>query len=85
MTGPAGAGPDAATPGAAFDTVILAGGSAARMGGADKPGIAVGRTAMLVLVAQAAAAAGTRRLIVVGPPRAGAVGDAMAELGAVVV
>jgi molybdopterin-guanine dinucleotide biosynthesis protein A len=85
VTGTAGAGPDAAIPGAAFDTVILAGGSAARMGGADKPGIAVGRTAMLVLVAQAAAAAGTTRLIVVGPPRAGAVGDALAELGAVVV
>ena len=62
-----------AGPAADFDTVILAGGSAARMAGADKPALAVGGTPMLVSVAQAAAAAGTQQLIVVGPRRPGAV------------
>jgi molybdenum cofactor guanylyltransferase len=71
-----------AGPAPAFDTVILAGGGAARMGGADKPGLAVGARPMLVSVAQAAAAAGTSRLIVVGPPRAGAVQDGLAALAA---
>lgn len=66
----------------AFDTVILAGGGASRMGGADKPGLAVGATPMLVLVAQAAAAAGTSRLIPVGPMRAGPVRDGLARLAA---
>jgi molybdopterin-guanine dinucleotide biosynthesis protein A len=66
----------------AFDTVILAGGSASRMGGADKPGMAVGATPMLVLVAQAAAAAGTNRLIPVGPMRTGVVRDGLARLAA---
>lgn len=63
-----------------FDTVILAGGGSARMGGADKAALAVGGTPMLVSVAQAAAAAGTSRLIVVGPGRAGPVHDALAAL-----
>ena len=65
-----------------FDTVILAGGSAARMAGADKPGLAVGGTAMLVSVAQAAVSAGTRRLIIVGPQRAGTVQDSLARAAA---
>ncbi len=65
-----------------FDTVILAGGGASRMGGADKPGLVVGGTPMLVSVAQAAAAAGTSRLIVVGPLRSGAVQDALTALAA---
>jgi molybdenum cofactor guanylyltransferase len=64
-----------------FDTVILAGGGSTRMGGADKPGLAVGGTPMLVSVAQAAAGAGTSRLIVVGPGRAGVVRDGLAALG----
>ena len=63
-----------------FDTVILAGGGAARMGGADKPGLAVSGMPMLVSVAQAAAAAGTKRLIIVGPPRPGAVQAGLAVL-----
>ena len=65
-----------------FDAVILAGGGAARMSGADKPGLVVGGTPMLVSVAQAAAAAGASRLIVVGPARAGAVQDSLRELAA---
>lgn len=72
-------------PASQFDTVILAGGDAVRMGGADKPVLTVGGTAMVVSVARAAAAAGTRRLIVVGPARGGAVGDGLSSAGAVVV
>ncbi len=63
-----------------FDTVVLAGGVAARMNGADKPGLDVGGDPMLVLVARAAAAAGTGKLIVVGPERGGAVGRGLAEV-----
>src|SRR5215472_2068574 len=58
-----------------FDAVILAGGKAARMAGVDKPGLSVGGTAMLVLVARAAAVAGAKRLVIVGPDRPGAVRD----------
>jgi molybdenum cofactor guanylyltransferase len=61
-----------------FDTIILAGGRAVRMAGADKPALAVGETSMLVSVARAATAAGTGRLIIVGPRREGAVLDALA-------
>jgi molybdopterin-guanine dinucleotide biosynthesis protein A len=63
-----------------FDTVVLAGGMAARMNGADKPGLDVGGDPMLVLVARAGAAAGTAKLIVVGPERGGAVGRGLAEV-----
>jgi molybdenum cofactor guanylyltransferase len=76
------AGPPAEFHTADFDTVILAGGRAARMGGADKPALPVGDTPMLVLVAQAAAAGGTRQLIVVGPPRPGAVQAGLETLAA---
>jgi len=65
-----------------FDTLILAGGRASRMGGVDKAGLAVSATPMLVSVAQAAAAAGASRLIIVGPTRAGAVHDGVATLAA---
>jgi molybdopterin-guanine dinucleotide biosynthesis protein A len=65
-----------------FDTVVLAGGRASRMGGVDKAGLTVGAAPMLVSVAQAAAAAGTSRLIVVGPARTGSVGDGLAALAA---
>jgi molybdopterin-guanine dinucleotide biosynthesis protein A len=61
-----------------FDAVILAGGRAARMDGADKPGLEVGGRPMLVSVAAAAAAAGAARLVVVGPERGGAVGRGLA-------
>ena len=63
-----------------FDTVILAGGHASRMGGVDKPGLAVGGLPMLVLVARVAADAGTRQLIVVGPERHGAVGRGLSDV-----
>jgi len=63
-----------------LDAVILAGGAAARMGGADKPALEVGGQAMLVTVARAAVAAGARRLVVVGPERTGALGRALANL-----
>jgi molybdenum cofactor guanylyltransferase len=62
--------------------VVLAGGLAARMNGADKPGLQVGGAAMLVAVARAAAQAGCRRLIVVGPERGGAVADGLAAAAA---
>jgi len=67
---------------AGFDTVVLAGGRAARMAGADKPGLEVGGTAMVVWVARAAAAAGTGRIVVVGPDRPGAVQAALAAAAA---
>ena len=52
---------------AGFDAVILAGGRARRMGGADKP---AARVAGRPLIGGAAAAvAGAARLVVVGPPR----------------
>jgi CTP:molybdopterin cytidylyltransferase MocA len=71
-----------ARPAPEFNAVILAGGSAARMGGADKPGLIVGGTPLLVSVAQAAAAAGAARLIIVGPPRPGDVTASLSALAA---
>jgi molybdenum cofactor guanylyltransferase len=65
-----------------FDAVILAGGQAARMHGADKPSLEVGSVPLLVLVARAAAAAGARRVVVVGPVRGGAAGRGLAAVGA---
>src|SRR5580698_4358011 len=65
-----------------FDVVILAGGQAARMNGADKPSLEVGGVPLLVLVARAAAAAGARQVIVVGPERGGAVGPGLAAVAA---
>ena len=52
-----------------FDAVILAGGRARRLGGADKPGLMIGTTTMAAAVAAAAAAAGARSVVLVGPPR----------------
>jgi molybdenum cofactor guanylyltransferase len=71
-----GAEPD----GGGFDTVVLAGGRAARLNGADKPSLEVGGTPLLVLVARAAAGAGTLRLIIVGPKRTGTVRAGLAAL-----
>ncbi|WP_460366516.1 NTP transferase domain-containing protein, partial [Actinocorallia lasiicapitis] len=45
--------------------MILSGGSATRLGGADKPGAVVGGLPLIVRVARAVTGAG--RLIVVGP------------------
>jgi molybdopterin-guanine dinucleotide biosynthesis protein A len=61
----------------AFDAVVLAGGKAARMDGADKPGLEVGGTAMVVSVAAATAAAGAGRLVIVGPARPGRVQEGL--------
>jgi molybdopterin-guanine dinucleotide biosynthesis protein A len=52
------------------------------MDGADKPGLEVGGRPLLVSVAHAAAVAGTRRLVIVGPPRPGAVQAGLAALAA---
>ncbi len=71
-----------AGPAPPFDAIVLAGGSAVRMGGADKPGMVVGDTPLLMSAARAAAGAGTSRLIIVGPPRPGPVQAALAALAA---
>jgi molybdopterin-guanine dinucleotide biosynthesis protein A len=52
---------------ASYDAVVLAGGAARRLGGADKPGTHVGGRPLIVWVADAAADAG--QLIIVGSPR----------------
>ncbi|MGY1499353.1 NTP transferase domain-containing protein [Streptomyces sp. QTS52] len=55
------------TPGAdGYDAVVLAGGAARRLGGADKPGVRVGGRALLDRVLAACADAGTT-VIVAGP------------------
>ncbi|KAB8195526.1 NTP transferase domain-containing protein [Nonomuraea phyllanthi] len=51
----------------AFDAVILAGGRARRLGGADKPGLTVGGRSLVEHVV--AAVAGARTTVVVGPER----------------
>lgn len=55
----------------AFDAIVLAGGRATRLGGADKPGLEVGGEPILGSVIASAAAAGAREVIVVGPERPG--------------
>jgi molybdopterin-guanine dinucleotide biosynthesis protein A len=52
---------------ARYDAVILAGGRARRMGGADKPGLPVAGRPLIAWVADAVADAG--RVVVVGPDR----------------
>ncbi len=68
----------------ALTAIILAGGGATRLDGADKPALEVGGEPMLVLVARAAACAGAGQLIVVGPERLGAVARGLAEVAALV-
>ncbi|GHH82439.1 NTP transferase domain-containing protein [Streptomyces capitiformicae] len=51
----------------AFDAIVLAGGAARRLGGADKPGVRVGGRALLDRVLTACAGAGTT--VVVASPR----------------
>lgn len=51
-----------------YDAVVLAGGAGSRLGGADKPGLAVGGRGLLDRVLEACAGAGTT--VVVGPRRA---------------
>jgi molybdopterin-guanine dinucleotide biosynthesis protein A len=50
-----------------WDAIVLAGGAARRLDGADKPGLDVGGTSMLDRVVEACAGAG--RVVVVGPRR----------------
>ncbi|GHH70465.1 molybdenum cofactor guanylyltransferase [Streptomyces sulfonofaciens] len=57
----------AAGRGSVFDAVVLAGGAARRLGGADKPGVSVGGRSLLDRVLAACAAAGTT--VVVGGRR----------------
>ncbi|MFC8422496.1 NTP transferase domain-containing protein [Streptomyces sp. NPDC057236] len=54
-------------PGPAYDAVVLAGGAARRLGGADKPGVRVGGRALLDRVL--AACGGARTTVVVAAPR----------------
>ncbi|MBV9384109.1 MAG: molybdenum cofactor guanylyltransferase [Streptosporangiaceae bacterium] len=61
------AGPAGTT--ASFGVIILAGGAARRMGGADKPGLAVGGRTMLESVVAAGIEAGAQRVVIAGPER----------------
>jgi molybdopterin-guanine dinucleotide biosynthesis protein A len=54
-------------PGEPFDAIVLAGGGARRLGGADKPALEVGGASMLDRVL--AACEGAASVAVVGPPR----------------
>ena len=54
-----------------FGIIILAGGRATRLGGADKPGLVVGGRTLLAAVVAAGTEAGARRVVVVGPDRPG--------------
>ncbi len=49
--------------------IILAGGRATRLGGADKPGLVVGGQTLLGAVVAAGTEAGAQRIVVVGPAR----------------
>jgi len=76
---PTAAQPTAKLPGAKLAgplaALVLAGGRARRLGGADKPGIAIGGRQMVTSVAAAAAGAGAGHVVVVGPPRPGLAGE----------
>ncbi|MGO9783706.1 MAG: molybdenum cofactor guanylyltransferase [Streptosporangiaceae bacterium] len=56
----------------AFGMIVLAGGRATRLGGADKPGLTVGGRTLLDAVLAAGSEAGARQAVIVGPPRPGA-------------
>jgi molybdopterin-guanine dinucleotide biosynthesis protein A len=65
----------------AFDAVVLAGGRAARLGGADKPGLVVGQRTLLGSAVSAVTEAGASRVVVVGPQRPAALGSATGRPG----
>ncbi|MFE1249003.1 NTP transferase domain-containing protein [Streptomyces sp. NPDC058735] len=65
--GAPGAGPAERPDPAAYDAVVLAGGAARRLGGADKPAVRVGGRALLDRVL--AACEGARTTVVVAAPR----------------
>jgi molybdenum cofactor guanylyltransferase len=54
-----------------FGIIVLAGGSANRLSGRDKPGLVVGAGTLISSVVQAGTAAGAAQVIVVGPERPG--------------
>jgi molybdopterin-guanine dinucleotide biosynthesis protein A len=54
-----------------FGIIVLAGGRGSRLGGQDKPALVVGERTLLGSVLASATAAGARRIVVVGPDRAG--------------
>ena len=58
-------------PAQVFDAVVLAGGRGTRLGGADKPGLVVGRQTLLGSVVSAMISAGAARVVVIGPERPG--------------
>ena len=58
-----------------FGIIILAGGRATRLGGADKPGLVIGGRALLAAVVAAGTEAGAQRVVVVGPDRPGIADD----------
>jgi molybdopterin-guanine dinucleotide biosynthesis protein A len=82
VTGPPASGAGQPCRQISLAAIILAGGAAARLHGADKPALEVGGVPMLVSVARAAAAAGASRVIVVGPERGGRVASGLAEVAA---
>ena len=59
-----------------FGIIILAGGRATRLGGADKPGLVVGGRTLLAGVVAAGTEAGAGRVVVVGPDRPDIADDA---------
>ena len=61
---------------ASFGAIILAGGKAARLGGADKPGLVVGGRSLLAWAVAAAVDAGAAPVVIVGPSQAGLDGPA---------
>jgi molybdopterin-guanine dinucleotide biosynthesis protein A len=65
----------------AFDAVVLAGGRAARLGGADKPGLVVGQRTLLGSAVSAVTEAGASRVVVVGPQRPAALDSATGSPG----
>jgi molybdenum cofactor guanylyltransferase len=85
QAGPRQAGPGQAATLPAFDAIVLAGGRAERLGGVDKPGLVVGTATMAATVTRAAVAAGARRVVLVGPPRAELAGDLAGDGGELAV
>jgi len=75
MSGGPGGSPGGARPRGSRETVgpfgmiILAGGRASRLGGADKPGLTVGGRTLLDAVLAAGTEAGARQAVIVGPAR----------------
>jgi molybdopterin-guanine dinucleotide biosynthesis protein A len=59
--------------------VVLAGGRATRLGGADKPAITIQGRSLLSTAVEAALNAGASRVVVVGPPRPGLVRELAGE------